>query len=206
MKLVGYYNYTVIATYLAGAVSACGIFLAAGGNARGAIFCLLAAGALDMVDGRIASTMKRTQEERLFGIQIDSLCDLVSFGVLPAVIGWSVCGPGAAFYIGAVLYVLCAVIRLSYFNVDETLRQQNDPEGHRKYYYGCPVTVSALIFPLLYGLFPFLGDAYGTVYNVMLCVMAAAFILKVRLPKPGLPAIAAFALIGLAVLCLVFFV
>lgn len=204
MKLVGYYNYTVIATYAAGVLAACGMFLAAGGNTEGAVICLMFAGLLDMFDGKIASTMKRTEEEKLFGIQIDSLCDLVSFGVLPPMIGWSLGLRGAAFITGACLYILCAIIRLSYFNVDETLRQRADSEGRRVYYYGCPVTASALVFPLVYGLQKFIGGATPTVFAAMLFIMAAAFVLKIRLRKPGKAGIAVFIAVGLAVIALVF--
>ena len=52
----------------------------------GSLICLMLAGVCDMFDGTIASTKKdRTRDERTFGIQIDSLSDIICFGVLPAV-------------------------------------------------------------------------------------------------------------------------
>ena len=51
-----------------------------------ALLCLMFAGFCDMFDGKIASTMKRTKQEKRFGIQIDSLSDLICFGALPALI------------------------------------------------------------------------------------------------------------------------
>ena len=65
-----------------------GILFAAGGQVSPALLCLMGAGFCDMFDGKIASTRPRTQQEKRFGIQIDSLSDLVCFGVLPAVIVW----------------------------------------------------------------------------------------------------------------------
>ena len=47
------------------------------------------AGLCDMFDGKIASTMERTRQEKRFGVQIDSLSDLICFGVLPALIVYS---------------------------------------------------------------------------------------------------------------------
>ena len=105
-------------------------------------------GVCDMFDGKIASTMKRTATEKQFGIQIDSLCDLVCFGVLPAVIVCQGCGHGQIIQALAAIYLLCALIRLAWFNVDEAERQSRE-EGGREIYMGLPVTSAALILPCL---------------------------------------------------------
>ena len=85
--MIGFYDYTVIATYLATVLGVGGIFLAADGLHLPAVFCLLLAGLLDTFDGRIARTKKdRSEQQKHFGIQIDSLNDLICFGVLPAMI------------------------------------------------------------------------------------------------------------------------
>ena len=126
MKLVGFYNYTVWLTYAGAAAAVCGIFFSAGGHPFWGVICLLFAGATDMFDGKIASTMKRNEAEKNFGIQIDSLCDLISFGVLPVAIGYGLGLSGGFFFVSAVLYIICAIIRLAYFNVDEIMRQKNE--------------------------------------------------------------------------------
>lgn len=75
-------------------------------------------GLCDMFDGRVARTKKnRTAEQKGFGIQIDSLCDIVAFGILPAVITIVVCGSVWYAVLIAALYVLAGLIRLAYFNV-----------------------------------------------------------------------------------------
>lgn len=89
--MLGFYNYTVVLTYVGMLTGFAGILFAAGGQVSPALLCLLGAGFCDMFDGKIASTRPRTQQEKRFGIQIDSLSDLVCFGVLPAVIVW--CAP-----------------------------------------------------------------------------------------------------------------
>ena len=64
-----------------------GILFAFEGQLWAALGCLMFSGVCDMFDGKVASTKKeRTRSEKRFGIQIDSLSDLVCFGVLPAVI------------------------------------------------------------------------------------------------------------------------
>jgi hypothetical protein len=76
--MIGVYDYTVIATYLATVFGLWGMLQAIEGHPLAAIFCLLAAGLLDTVDGRIARTKKnRTSTEKGFGIQIGTTAMLV---------------------------------------------------------------------------------------------------------------------------------
>ena len=85
--MIGYYNYTMILTYLSLLFSGAGIFasLSGGGHPYIGIFALLASGLCDAFDGRVARTKKdRSERERRFGVQVDSLADVVAFGVLPA--------------------------------------------------------------------------------------------------------------------------
>ena len=202
MKLVGFYNYTVWLTYAGAAAAVCGIFFSAGGHPFWGVICLLFAGATDMFDGKIASTMKRNEAEKNFGIQIDSLCDLISFGVLPVAIGYGLGLSGGFFFVSAVLYIICAIIRLAYFNVDEIMRQKNE-NGCRKAYYGLPVTAAAMLFPLIYGLKDLLGAALLPVYQAALFAVAAAFILKFKIRKPRGAALWVIFALGLAVVALV---
>ena len=202
MKLVGFYNYTVWLTYAGAAAAVCGIFFSAGGHPFWGVICLLFAGATDMFDGKIASTMKRNEAEKNFGIQIDSLCDLISFGVLPVAIGYGLGLSGGFFFVSAVLYIICAIIRLAYFNVDEIMRQKNE-NGRRKTYYGLPVTAAAMLFPLIYGMKNLLGAALLPVYQVALFAVAAAFILKFKIRKPRGAALWVIFALGLAVVALV---
>ena len=202
MKLVGFYNYTVWLTYAGAAAAVCGIFFSAGGHPFWGVICLLFAGATDMFDGKIASTMKRNEAEKNFGIQIDSLCDLISFGVLPVAIGYGLGLSGGFFFVSAVLYIICAIIRLAYFNVDEIMRQKNE-NGSRKTYYGLPVTAAAMLFPLIYGLKDLLGAALLPVYQVALFAVAAAFILKFKIRKPRGATLWVIFALGLAVVALV---
>ncbi len=204
--LIGFYNYTVIATYAALVFGVFGIYSAISGDSFTAIVMLLIAGSLDMFDGRIAKTRVRTADEKHFGIQIDSLCDLVNFGVLPTAIGHSLGLVGFGFTVLFALYILTAQIRLAYFNVDEFNRQNKTTEG-RKYYTGLPVTSSALIFPFIYTFSaPFGIETASIAYGIMLFVCAIFFVLNIRIPKPQKKTICVFAIIGLAMLaCLVYF-
>ena len=70
---------------------------------------------LDGLDGRVA---RMTHSESAFGAEYDSLCDMVSFGVAPALVmfNWSLAGLGKIGWAAAFVYVACAALRLARFN------------------------------------------------------------------------------------------
>ena len=124
-KLIGVYDYTVILTYISLFISVIGMTQAMNGRFRTAVTCLALSGLCDMFDGKIARSKKnRTDDEKLYGVQIDSLCDLVCFGVFPAVLGYSYGFNHGRGVISAYMIVQAAVIRLGYFNVTEEERQR----------------------------------------------------------------------------------
>ena len=183
--MLGVYNYTVVLTYIGALMGFTGIFFAMSDNLHSALLCLMVAGFCDMFDGKIASTRKRTMQEKRFGIQIDSLSDLVCFGVLPAVTVSSIAPGSTITFLIAGMYVLAALIRLAWFNVDEEERQ-NQSDKAREYYLGLPVTTSALFLPALLGMGQLRGWALAPMGTVLLVVMGLAFLTPFRLKKPHL--------------------
>ena len=193
--MIGFYNYTVVLTYVSLLISSAGIFLAASKHPYAALFCLLASGICDLFDGKIARTRKQsTEEEKRFGIQIDSLCDVVCFGILPAAIGVSLAPshPVAKAVVWAIcaLFGLCGLIRLAYFNVTEETRQSSET-GHRTHFLGVPITTSAIVFPMVFAVSEFLATLGGVaatlapwLYPAFLVITGVAFILPVRVKKP----------------------
>ena len=225
--MIGFYDYTVILTYLSLLSAGTGIFISLSGNGHPywGTFFLLFCGLCDAFDGQVARTKKgRTQIEKNFGIQIDSLSDLVAFGVLPACIGMAlvrtspllqqVFGPeknspallairGVLIAV-LVLYILAALIRLAYFNVTEEERQRTEDDV-RKTYIGLPVTSAALIFPSVM-LFRFvLPMDISAVYFVVALITGFLFLSKVQIPKPHLRGILILIGVGL-VECILLFV
>ena len=200
--MIGVYDYTVIATYVSLLFGLAGIYASAHGNLPAALLFLMLAGLLDAFDGRIARTKKnRTETEKNFGIQIDSLNDLVCFGVLPAAIGVGTGCTATWFLTTMAFFVLCALIRLAYFNVTEEERQKST-DSVRKYYLGVPVTSAAFMVPFCYLLALYGGLTDYVVYGIGLFILGVAFITPVHVPKPGLRGIIVMSLIGLAELAL----
>ena len=181
--MIGFYNVSVILTYISLITAVFGIFQSASGNVTAAVFCLLFCGLCDMFDGKIARAIKRTEDEKSFGIQIDSLCDLVCFGVLPSAICYGL-GAHAVWQMAALsFFTLAAVVRLAYFNVTEAARQKTT-DANRSVYQGLPVTSIAVLLPLLYIFRKPLGSALPAVCAVYLFVIGALFVLNFRVKKP----------------------
>jgi len=203
--MIGFYNYTVILTYIGLASAVVGMTQVFGQNYRNALLCLIICGTCDMFDGKIARAKKdRTKQEKVFGIQIDSLCDLICFGMFPATLGYSLTVGNEKLKIlgtvSSVLFVLGAVIRLGYFNVVEQERQEITEE-HREYYQGLPVTSVSLILPCIYILsvyFQFLPLEW--MYNIAMMIIAFLFVLDFRVKKPGNVGVIIMTIAGLAVL------
>lgn len=184
MKLIGVYDYTVILTYLSLISAVIGIVQASKGSFGVAVLCILASGICDAFDGMVARTKKnRTEDERAFGIQLDSLCDVISFGVAPAFLCYCMGVDGVFGLICVCLYSLCALIRLAFFNVLEAKRQQVE-DGCNKFYRGLPVTSISMIFPLVYLLRGLVSkNVFAGILQGMLIVVAFLFVLDFKVPK-----------------------
>ncbi len=182
--MLGFYDYTVVLTYVSLMISVFGAFNAIGGNFRAAILCLAISGLCDMFDGKIARTKKnRTEDEKTFGIQIDSLCDVICFGLLPIIICYCM---GVRHPVGMLilaLYGVASVIRLAYFNVCEQKRQQSEA-GVREYYQGLPITSMAIILPFLYLFRNVLAPHFIFVLQVVVLIVGVLFISDIKVKKP----------------------
>lgn len=200
--MIGFYNYSVILTYLGVALSIFGITQALTGNYDIAILCLALAGACDTFDGKVARSMKnRTREQEIFGVQIDSLCDAICFGVTPAIIAYSM-GLNNAFGIAVeIVFVLCGVIRLAYFNVLEEIKHTQPEKEDRKCYHGLPITSIAIFFPILYMFRPFSEQLFLTALPFVMLAIAFLYILDFKIKKPS-NAMVAFILIFMGIVVL----
>lgn len=185
MQLIGFYDYTVILTYLSLISAVLEILFASQGRFTAAVLCLMLSGICDAFDGMVARSKKnRTEDEKAFGIQIDSLCDAVAFGIAPAMLCYHMGLQGPLGIAILCAYSLCAVIRLAFFNVLEGKRQQTEG-GCNKTYRGLPVTTVSMILPPVYLLGLFLPEGiFPVVLHPLMAATAFLFVLDFSVKKP----------------------
>ena len=204
--MIGFYNYSVILTYISLLSSVFGMTQAIHGRFKTAIFCLAFSGLCDMFDGKIARAMKnRTEDEKSFGIQIDSLCDVVCFGIFPAMICYLLGVRGPVGLIIIAIYCVNSVIRLAYFNVMESKNALVTETGE-KYYKGLPITSMAVILPLVFMVQFFVtDDVFRILLHVALLVVGILFVVNFRFRKPKNTTLAILVIIVAAALVIMFF-
>lgn len=116
------------------------------GNLEWAALLIIIAGLLDGLDGRIARMTGTTSE---FGIEFDSLADVVSFGIAPAILTyvWALAPLQRVGWWLAFLYVVCAAMRLARFNIRRIV-----PD--KRYFVGLPSPAAAAAIACLVYAFP----------------------------------------------------
>ncbi|MDR0469406.1 MAG: CDP-alcohol phosphatidyltransferase family protein [Peptococcaceae bacterium] len=169
---IGYYNIANGITFLGLLSALASSFFALGGQLKSAVICLICAGIFDLFDGAVARKIKRTEDEKAFGVQLDTVVDVVSFCVTPAIVAYTQAGSSWYALVICGFYILCGVIRLAYFN---TLADSDVPVKH---YQGLPVTYISLILPIV------LLFSSNTATITAMGMVAVLFIANIRIPKP----------------------
>lgn len=184
--MIGFYDYTLILT-LGSLVSACiGIALAMGGKVKTAILCIIISGICDGFDGKVARTKKnRTEDEKSFGIQLDSMCDMMAFCALPITICLAANHLSLLSVIAVCFYGICSVIRLSFYNMKEVNRMYVDTHAE-KIYFGLPITSIAMTMPFLLLMEAFLAkEIFPVTFAILLIVEGFCFILNFQIHNSG---------------------
>jgi CDP-diacylglycerol--serine O-phosphatidyltransferase len=165
---------------LAGLLAALlGVYFAIRGVFPAAMIGLLWAVVFDWSDGMIARRMTgRTDAQRAFGMQLDSLIDAVSFSVAPALLLLSAGDYRPWVLPGAFVVLASGVIRLSYFNVFGLL--------DAKTYRGLPLDTNVLVLALLFVFEPLAGaTVFAVVLYAALLVLSALNLAPIATPKLG---------------------
>jgi len=182
--MIGFYNYSVILTYISLLSSLYGMMITVDGHYKLAIIFLAISGLCDMFDGKIARAMKnRTEDEKKFGIQIDSLCDVICFGAFPIILCYRMGMNGIVGISFLMIYGVASVIRLGFFNVMEEKRQE-ETDSNKKYYQGLPITSIAVALPILYVTKPLLEGNFIILVHIMIIAIGILFITNFKFKKP----------------------
>ncbi|NOQ25775.1 MAG: CDP-alcohol phosphatidyltransferase [Bacteroidales bacterium] len=156
-----------------------GIYFAIEGNFFAAVIGVLWAVLFDWYDGIIARKMKgRTKIQGEFGGQLDSMIDIVSFGILPAILLLSYGNYNIWFIPGAFIIVATSAIRLSYFNVFGLIDS--------KTYRGMPLDNNVLILAFLFLFESFFDHStFSIIIYVILMLLSALNLSSIPTPKFG---------------------
>ena len=152
--------------------------LAVEGKLEWAVAAIVFAALLDGIDGRVARMLKGTSR---FGAELDSLADFVNFGVAPALIlyFWGLQALGNAGWIAAMVFAICAGLRLARFNV--MIDDPNRPAWAANFFTGMPAPGGAITVLLpIYVYFLFGEPRFAPVTFVY--TLAIAFLMVSRIP------------------------
>lgn len=128
-------------TYLGVIASIIGISMCFLNKTEIAIICLMISGICDAFDGTIARKIRK-EEENNFGVELDSLADIISSGIFPIIICLSLGFSSLLSIIVYMIFILTGVTRLAYYNT-------NTHEDN-KFFVGLPITTSTILIPILY--------------------------------------------------------
>jgi len=147
----------------------------------------------DTLDGKFARLFHRTDRQKNFGVQLDSLADALTFGLVPVVcLSMLLTFDGSAmnviWWIAALFYLLCALTRLAAYNVS-----QFEQEG----FTGIPTTVAGLFMSSFFLVQPSL-----TLSTALLVACGIAMVSYIPLPRPKNLGLAAFMLWPVALILL----
>ena len=143
------------------------------------IVAIIFAGLFDALDGRVARLIKGTS---LVGKELDSLADVISFGVAPAFIMyfWSLSNLGKFGWLLCLIYVVCVALRLARFNVNSS----ETPSWKDNFFEGMPAPAGGilLLMPLIFSLSGL--NIYNISYDIVVSVffIVISFLLISKIP------------------------
>ena len=179
--VIGYYHLADMVTMLGLVFGMLACFMVGSNPVVGMLFLALA-GLCDSMDGRIARASKNsTKREKFYGVQLDSLCDMASFGVAPCIMAYRLGYDTAFDLILYAVFACCGAIRLANFNTEAAM---DTPDLKMNHFTGFPIPTSVLVFPLPLILHLLTGGSAGWLFRILFLVVAFGYISRIRIPKP----------------------
>jgi CDP-diacylglycerol---serine O-phosphatidyltransferase len=145
-----------------------------------AVALIAVAAALDGIDGRMARFLKSTSR---FGAELDSITDFLNFGVAPAILlyVWTLGELRSVGWMAALIFTICAALRLARFNV--ALDATDKPDWHGGFFVGVPAPAGAMIVTLpVYVEFVAIPHGFLTAPVVLIYTVAIGLLMVSRVP------------------------
>ena len=177
--MLGYWNKSVYITYLGAFLAVLGFCLSVLYNNIDYSFAgMILASVCDMFDGKVARSLKRSEQEKDFGVQIDSLGDIICFITIPALTLFYFNMREVYQVVLLSLYVVCGIVRLGYFNV-----AMSDKNKAIACYSGLPVPGSVVIFGLVWLLNKVISFDATIVYTILVPIVGYLHISRIKIKK-----------------------
>lgn len=176
--MIGNFKIHNLLTYIGLIISVLGMCLANQGYINYAMICLILSAICDLFDGMFANIFNRSEQEKTYGIELDSLCDVINFIVLPIYIILNISNSTLVYFV-VILFAVFGVSRLAYFNSNSKSEDKYD------YFLGIPVTYVALFIPPIYLITSYFN--LDVIYLVIaMLIIGILFVVKLKNNKPGL--------------------
>lgn len=180
-KIIGFYRKCDILTMCGTFLAFIGIILAINDHFTFSAFCLFLCGVCDGFDGKLARMKRYKKEQKVYGAQLDSLSDVICFGVFPAILTSLICNSIYVYTISAI-YMLCGLVRLAYFNTLDIM-----PKSKKNVFIGVPITTVSIIYPILLLIIHFINfNILKIVMPILLLCLSVSYILNIELKKPDI--------------------
>ena len=179
--ILGVYNLATLVTYMGLISSFFSMYFALNNKIDVSLILLILAGCFDLYDGVVARKFNKKEEEFKFGVQIDSIIDVISFGITPIVIGVSLGMKERIDICLFLLYLFATTMRLAYFNMSVINKENNKPV---KYYLGLPVTYSSIVIPIITLIIFIFLNKNLLILKLAFLILAILYLLKIHIPKP----------------------
>lgn len=177
---IGQYRFCDILT-MCGTLSALlGIYITIFHHYHLAIVLMIICALCDSFDGFFARKRKNTEFEKTYGSELDSLSDIICFGLFPAIFSIYT---NSLFIVNFIvpLFVLSGLIRLTYFNA-LNITKTNEVG----YFRGVPITTSAFIYPIVYLTIFINKELYSYLSLFVMISLAILFISNIKVKKPDI--------------------
>lgn len=179
-------NRANVLTYLGLIFAVVGISLCFIGNLMAAATCIFICGVCDGFDGTVAKKL-RVKGNPEFGVQLDSLVDIISSGMFPVIFALSAGYNDIIAIIIYAIFVVAGVTRLSYYNINS-----KEDGAH---FVGIPITVTTIIIPIIYLLLN-----YEISFLVCFMFLAIMFVVPLKVKKLTLCQKIILSIIGLVIM------
>ncbi|MBR5662666.1 MAG: sulfatase-like hydrolase/transferase [Bacilli bacterium] len=177
---IGQYRFCDLLTMCGTFSAVVGIFITTLHHYHLAIVLMLICALCDSFDGFFARKRKNTEFESTYGSELDSLSDIICFGVFPAIF---VIYSSDLFIANFVvpIFILCGLIRLTYFNT-LSITKTNE----KGYFRGVPITTSAFVYPVIYLTIFINKNLYAHLSVGVMLILAILFISNIKVKKPDI--------------------